>query len=218
MADGKKSFVLYCDIIHTVCHLTDDKAGILFKHILDYVNDKNPETEDVLIKLAFEPIKQVLKRDLKKWEAYMEKQRENGQKGGRPIKENKTQITQAFSENPPQPKKADSVSVSVIVSDRENTEPAHDIKNSNLFKKPIIPTKQQVLEAIVNAGGSKEMAKSFYEKHEGTGWYLNGSPIVNYSALAQRFVTNWKSNDNKSKKKYEPESNSPSLTKLNHGV
>lgn len=67
MAEGKKSFLLYCDIAHTVEHLADEQAGKLFKHIVAYVNDKNPETEDLVIRLAFEPIKQQLKRDLKRW-------------------------------------------------------------------------------------------------------------------------------------------------------
>ena len=68
MAQDKKSFLLYCDIIHTVNKLPDEKAGKLLKHILAYVNDQNPETDDVLIDIAFEPIKQSLKRDLKKYE------------------------------------------------------------------------------------------------------------------------------------------------------
>jgi hypothetical protein len=39
MAKDKKSFVLYCDIIHTIEQLTDEQAGHLFKHVLYYVND-----------------------------------------------------------------------------------------------------------------------------------------------------------------------------------
>jgi hypothetical protein len=67
MAEGKKSFLLYCDLIHTVRKMPDEKAGQLLKHILEYVNDTNPETEDLLLQLVFEPIKQQLKRDLNKW-------------------------------------------------------------------------------------------------------------------------------------------------------
>tara|TARA_R110000803_G_scaffold44129_1_gene93558 strand:+ start:270 stop:821 length:552 start_codon:yes stop_codon:yes gene_type:complete len=106
MADNKKSFLLYCDLIHTVNQLPNEKAGELFKHILRYVNDENPVTDDLITNIAFEPIKQNLKRDLKKWEKFIEKQRVNGSLGGRP----KTQITQAFSGKP---KKAVSVNVSV---------------------------------------------------------------------------------------------------------
>ena len=42
MAKDKKSFVLYVDLLHTVEKLTDEEAGRLFKHILEYVNDKDP--------------------------------------------------------------------------------------------------------------------------------------------------------------------------------
>jgi hypothetical protein len=67
MTEDKKGFLLYKDLIHTVEKMPDDKAGLLFKHILQYVNDNNPETDDLIIQLTFEPIKQQLKRDLKKY-------------------------------------------------------------------------------------------------------------------------------------------------------
>jgi len=69
MAENKKAFVLYADLLKTVELLQDDKAGELFKHILRYVNDENPVPSDILIEICFEPIKQQLKRDLKKYEA-----------------------------------------------------------------------------------------------------------------------------------------------------
>lgn len=81
--------------------------------------------------------------------------------------------------------------------EEEENKGAHDISKSNLFRQPVIPTKQDVLEVFSRAGGTKEMANSFYEKYEGTGWYLNGSPIINFTSLAQRFITSWKSNDEK---------------------
>ena len=87
MAVGKKSFLLYADIISTVEQLPNEKAGELFKMILEYVNDKNPIAEDLLIKIAFEPIKQQLKRDLNKYNGLVERARKNGLKGGRPKKE-----------------------------------------------------------------------------------------------------------------------------------
>ena len=46
MAENKKSFLLYCDIIHTIQQLSDEQAGNLFKHILQYVNDENPSTDE----------------------------------------------------------------------------------------------------------------------------------------------------------------------------
>lgn len=82
MADGKKSFVLYTEIIHTVRKLSNEKAGELFKHILAYVNDEQPEANDILIEIAFEPIKQALKKDLIKWEETSSKKATSGSIGG----------------------------------------------------------------------------------------------------------------------------------------
>lgn len=72
MAEGKKSFILYADLIHTVSKMPNEKAGELFKHILMYVNDEKPINTDLLIQLTFEPIKQQFKRDLVKWEGTKE--------------------------------------------------------------------------------------------------------------------------------------------------
>lgn len=68
MAEDKKSFILYADSYGLVKQLPDEIAGKLFKHILSYVNDENPETDNLLVNIAFEPIKNQLKRDLQKWE------------------------------------------------------------------------------------------------------------------------------------------------------
>ena len=81
MAENKKSVLLYCDIIHTIESLTDDEAGRLFKHLLRYVNDMNPEAPDRITQIAFEPIKQQLKRDLKRWETELEGKSVGGRLG-----------------------------------------------------------------------------------------------------------------------------------------
>jgi hypothetical protein len=80
MAKDKKSFIIYCDVIHTVEKLSDEQAGALFKHLLRYVNDQNPSAEDIVTEIAFEPIKQSLKRDLNKYESIRERNRENANK------------------------------------------------------------------------------------------------------------------------------------------
>jgi uncharacterized phage protein (TIGR02220 family) len=82
MAEGKKSFIIYCDLIHVVSKLPNEKAGELFKHILEYVNDNNPETDDLLLQVLFEPIKLQLKRDLQKWENESLKRSDSGRLGG----------------------------------------------------------------------------------------------------------------------------------------
>ena len=73
MAEGKASFVLYTDLIHLVRKLPREIRGDLFLIILEYVNDNLSivevmEEADILLSVTFEPIKQQLKRDLKKYE------------------------------------------------------------------------------------------------------------------------------------------------------
>lgn len=122
MATDKKSFILYSDLLTVIKKITEqdrvnktNDAGELFLHILEYVNDNDPDPVNFLVDMAFEPIKLSLKRDLRKYESYIEKQSLNGKKGGRPKKAELTEITQPFIL---EPKKADSVSVSDSVNDK----------------------------------------------------------------------------------------------------
>jgi hypothetical protein len=80
MAEGKKSFVLYSDQRELFDQLTDEYAGKLIKHIYSYVNDENPVSDDIIIKISFTPIKLQLKRDLKKWELQQDQRKEAGRK------------------------------------------------------------------------------------------------------------------------------------------
>lgn len=72
---------MYADLLHTIKRMPDDKAGLLFKHILEYVNDLNPVTDDLIVELTFEPIKQQLKRDLQKWDKNKVDKSINGRMG-----------------------------------------------------------------------------------------------------------------------------------------
>ena len=115
MAKEKKSFVLYSDQKELIEALTDEQAGRLIKHILKYVNDENPTLEDPLLKIAFMPIKQQLKRDLEKWE----KQREQRSLAGKKSAESRQRALTSVNENV---RKAtvnvnDNVNVSVNVND-----------------------------------------------------------------------------------------------------
>jgi hypothetical protein len=67
--EGKNSFILYVNTIDIVNDLTDEQAGILFKTISNYVNDRYPpEPENQAVKIAWKIIRGQLKRDLEKWE------------------------------------------------------------------------------------------------------------------------------------------------------
>lgn len=94
MAENKKSFVLYSDSYGLIKQLPDDVAGRLLKHIFAYVNDENPQTEELLVNVAFEPIKAQLKRDLQKWEKQTEQRRQAGLKSAEIRKQNATTVNE----------------------------------------------------------------------------------------------------------------------------
>lgn len=125
--ENKNSFVLYTDLIHTVAKLPDETAGKLFKLILSYVNDENPDTEslDLLLQVTFEPIKQQLKRDLKAWQQVREKRVEAGKIGGQKSGEIRgkrstclnIEATEASASNLKQSQANEAVTVNVTVTD-----------------------------------------------------------------------------------------------------
>ena len=150
MAENKKSFVLYADLIHTVKKMPNDKAGELLKHILSYVNDENPETDDLIIQLTFEPIKQQLKRDLKRYE---EKKKQWSEAGKRSAEVRKKQRTLTnVKKRSTDLTVNDNVNVNVSVNDNVKVNNIEDRKSD--FKKSLFP----FLEIY-----DKELLKEFYE-------------------------------------------------------
>jgi len=176
MAKDKTSFILYCDQQGVFNKLPDEIAGKLIKHIFAYVNDENPPCDDLLLTIAFEPIKTQLKRDLRKYDDYIEKQKFNGAKGGRPKKEEETQITQPFFQ---EPKKADNVNVNATVK---------DIKvNRDVFIKPSIVEIKTYMTEI----GMADVSDKWFDYYESNGWLVGKNKMKNWRAA----VRTWKNNN-----------------------
>ena len=118
----KKSFILHIDSLAILEEMTFEQKGILFDAI--YKHQLGEEVSlDFSMKMAFAPFKNQFIRDNEKYSEFIDKQKDNGSKGGRPKKPtepNETQKTQAFSENPTEPKKAYNDSVSDNVSAKES--------------------------------------------------------------------------------------------------
>lgn len=175
MAQGKKSFLLYCDQRGLFDKLPDEYAGRLIKHIFAYVNDENPETDDLVLTMAFEAIKTALKRDLQKYQEFVERQRVNGKSGGRPRKAIETQKTQAFFEKP---KKPDSDNDSDSVSDNEN------VKKKNTF-----PSIEDVKDFFREKGYSQDTAVKAFEYYSINQWKDGkGNPVRNWK---QKMIAVW---------------------------
>ena len=136
MATNKKSFILYADIKTTIDKLDNEYAGKLFKHILAYVNDENPTTDDLLLEVAFEPIKRQFKRDLEKWQQIKSKRSEAGKASAESRKQKATKPTsvesvQQSSTNP---------TVNVNVNDNVNVNVNETVinKKKNIKKEVLV--------------------------------------------------------------------------------
>lgn len=148
MAEGKKSVLLYCDLIHTIEKMDDETAGKFFKHYLRYINDLNPTTDNLIVDITFESVKQNLKRDLSKWESRADNSRNNGKLGGRPKKE-ETQKTQQVISKPKKP-----VNVTVNVTDNVNVK--DKVSNSLMSEIEISDVPQDQIDYF-------NVANAFYQ-------------------------------------------------------
>jgi hypothetical protein len=139
MAENKKSFVLYSDSQGLINQLPDDVAGRLLKHIYAYVNDENPISNELLLNIAFEPIKMQLKRDLIKWEQTLEGRSKAGKASAearRLAKEKEQMLTNSTNVDFVQQtstNSTDNVNVNVNVNDNDNV---NDIKKNNITASP----------------------------------------------------------------------------------
>ena len=173
MANEKKSFLLYCDIIHTVEQLTDEQAGDLFRHILRYVNDQDPQSDSVITKIAFEPIKQALKRDLDKYKSICERNSDNAKK--------RWDAT-ASDRIPKHTKNADS-----DIDSDSDIDIDKDIKVNKGFVKPsILEIKTYMIEI-----GMTDVSEKWFDYYESNGWLVGKNKMKNWKAA----VRTWKNNN-----------------------
>jgi hypothetical protein len=148
MAAGKKSFVLYSDLLVSIGHLTNEEKGILFNHLLEYVNDKSPVLEDRLLITAWKPIEMQLKRDLKKFEEIKVKRSEAGKKSAEiKAQQNSTNSTLVESVQHPSTNSTDNVNV----NDNDNV-------NDNVIKEKRPTSGFDFLDSLIQLGVHKQVA------------------------------------------------------------
>ena len=183
MAENKKSFVLYCDIIHTIEQLSDEQAGHLFKHVLYYVNDLNPETDNVITKIAFEPIKQQLKRDLVRYEKIRERNS---------LSARMRWDANACERIPNDAKNADNDNdndndINIVLEQKAK-------KPKRFTKPPVDDVRQYMAELNMN-----DMSQRFVDYYESNGWKVGKNPMKDWKAA----VRTWKQQNNDKQPKQE---------------
>ncbi len=182
MAEGKKSFIAYSDWKATFDELSDEDAGRLIKHIFAYVNDENPVTDNVLIRVAFAQFKQTLKRDLVKWNEQLQQRRDAGKRSAekRALEKSNERSTVVESRTR---NSTDNVSVSVSVNDnvKENIR-----KRANKFAPPSV---DDVISYFAENGYTEESARKAFAFYDVAQWHdSNGKPVKNWK---QKMINVW---------------------------
>lgn len=96
MAEDKKSFVVYHDIKAILDKLSDEQVGKLFRAMVSQsMGEIVPEFDDLVLDIAFTPIRQQMDRDAEKWDDIKEKRAEAGRRGGLKSAEKRAQANQA---------------------------------------------------------------------------------------------------------------------------
>lgn len=157
----RKSFILHLDSLCILDEMTSEQAGDFIKAIYHYqINGELPKL-NFAIKMAIIPFVNQFVRDEEKYNSFIDKQKGNGAKGGRPknpIKPNETQETQAFLEKP---KKAYSVSdndsVNVNVNDSDSKKESKKVS----FKKET--NTDQLFENLEISESRKSLLKDWLD-------------------------------------------------------
>ncbi len=167
MANKKKSFILYADLIHTVRKMPIDKAGELFLTILQYVNDENPVVEDIVVDLVFEPIKRQIERDKNKWEQTSERRSEAGKSGGIKSGETRRKKYEANASSVKQSKTNEAVNVNDTVNVSES------VKSNNSTPNRILGLNYRLPYEDTNDEFKKLYDKPFYDSWLSINAYLD---------------------------------------------
>jgi len=170
MAKDKKSFLLYADKQSVFNQLPDEIAGQLIKHIFSYVNDENPITDNLIINIAFEPIKLQLKRDLQKYKGIRERNSANARMRWDAV---------ASSGIPKHTKNADNDTDNVT-----DTVTVNDKGKNKLFKAPTVGELKNEFPNID--------AESFHDFYTSKGWKIGKDPMKDWRAAAR----NWERRNN----------------------
>jgi len=183
---AKNSFVLYCDLLQKLERLTVEQKGLVFQAILEFQNGIVPQIDDPLAQLSFDFIKPDLIKNNEKYQETVERNRENGKKGGRPRKENPENPV-GFNETQPVNIKPKPLSDNPENPDNENENDNENDKNNitagavaNFYekfesKKQVSPTLHWQADAMRLADAFRLDLEASYMKKPGLSYKIADS-------------------------------------------
>ncbi len=162
MAENKNSFIIYTDWKQDFEFLTNEEAGKLIKHLLQFASDENPtlENEDRLLQFAAQKMKAVMKKDLKKYESVVKQRIEAGKKGGlNSGKSRASKQNEANEANASTSKQNEHVNVNDNVNDNVNNSNKEKVEKENGAEAPTPQSKSFNFKKCTKEEFSREVGK-----------------------------------------------------------
>lgn len=193
MAEGKKSFSLYTDLIKLVngsnVHdvevepMTDEEAGQLFKWILEYVNDLHPVIPRN-IRFAVATVKKQLDEDLERWKMICEKNRQNisnywKTKQSENIRSNTTEYEPIPNDTKNTDKDKDK---DKDINNKENTTLINkSVKEKSTTSRFIPPTLEEI-KSYCDERNNLVDSERFYDFYSSKGWMVGKNKMKDWKA------------------------------------
>ena len=180
---------IFADTSGAVDMLSDAEAGRLFKAVLHWIAGETQELPGQE-KFVFAMLKAQFERDAASYDSYVEKQRENGKKGGRPKKAN------GLEKNPENPSLfSETQKTQYIYKDEyiykdkyKDKYKESECKSAPRFTRPTIDDVKAYADEQKYPNFD---AQRFMDYYESKGWLVGKSPMKDWKAA----VRNWARND-----------------------
>lgn len=200
MAEGKKSFQLYTDLIELVNGsnkhnveiepMTNEEAGMLFKWILEYVNDLHPSVPKE-IRFAVVQVKKQLDEDLERWKDICKKNTENiNKRWHRNENESIRPNTTVYDSIPTDTKNTDKDKDKDKDILKENTT-IGSIKEKSTQSRFIPPTLEEIQTYVLEKNYNID-SERFFDFYQSKGWMVGKNKMKDWKAA----VRNWNKTDN----------------------
>ena len=219
---AKDSFILYDTYAEQLEFLNNEQAGILFKSIFSYRNNKPLPDMDSAVKMAYLFIISQINRDTDRYNHICEQRSIAGAKGGAPkgnqnaLKQpkqangcidNEEENNEDIIENNQNKQMVEKTSkTSKTSKNKQNKhyeyEYEYDIKkkvNNKLFtKKEKQPPTLEDVRLYAEQRGREDLAQPFFDFFDAGNWYdSTGAPVKNWK---QKFIT-WETHNPKKEEK-----------------
>jgi len=178
----RDGIIIYVQQYEAIKDLSQSDKGLLLDAIFHYhITGEVMQELPPMVLMAFTFIRTSIDSNTRKYEAIVERNRENGKKGGRPRNPN----------NPSEPKKADTDTDTDTVKDTKTKTVSIDdlFSNENVLLKPIVSEwiayKKEIKDPYKTVRGMKAFVKELQK-------LSNNDPKVAKEITERSMANNWK--------------------------